>query len=76
MPIEEKKKDAVAWNRIVRLVLLLLVIALFVSFVVVGTMHPELLKGMSQERRTAQLVVERLRDEFGMKPQSLDNEGT
>lgn len=71
----ERKKDTVQWNRIVRLVLLLLAIAFLATFFVVCIMHPELLKRTSQEQRTARLVVERMRDEFGMKQQSLDNEG-
>lgn len=38
---------------------------------------PELRKALttSREETTAQLVVKRMREEFGMKPQSQDSEG-
>ncbi|KAH7704662.1 hypothetical protein AAVH_28146 [Aphelenchoides avenae] len=51
-----------------------LLVAIAASIIAAVTMRPELFKTMTQEQRTARIVVEQMREELGMKAQSQNDQ--
>lgn len=63
MSVEFRKDPVKRIVRIIGLVAVVLVFTLVGTVVAVAILHPELVKALSHEQRTARLVTERMREE-------------